>query len=247
MDERDVVELRLRLPAGELGTLARLMEQARSLLTLEGGGAADPAPARTAERPMEAGVNTALDAVKFRRIGEARRAEAGGEARRAEAGGEASPPEAEAAGAPAETDPDDIVPPEAGLWDAPDAATVEAEVRSELPVPAVEAAVSLGPETPAGAADAIERPEAEPASSRREERTPELAVPLPAAPEVRRGLAEVRDAGFTPETTPAEARGGAFAAVEELVGPGPAPLTAESVALAFQRDDRRYDNGFPLY
>ena len=29
MDERDVVELRLRLPAGELGTLARLMEQAR--------------------------------------------------------------------------------------------------------------------------------------------------------------------------------------------------------------------------
>ena len=247
MDERDVVELRLRLPAGELGTLARLMEQARSLLTLEGGGAADPAPARTAERPMEAGVNTAFDAGKFRRIGEARRAEAGGEARRAEAGGEASPPEAEAAGAPAETDPDDIVPPEAGLWDAPDAATVEAEVRSELPVPAVEAAVSLGPETPAGTADAIERPEAEPASSRREERTPELAVPLPAAPEVRRGLAEVRDAGFTPETTPAEARGGAFAAVEELVGPGPAPLTAESVALAFQRDDRRYDNGFPLY
>ena len=238
MDERDVVELRLRLPAGELGTLARLMEQARSLLTLEGGGAAAPSPARMAENPMEAGVNTVFDAVKFRRLGETRRAEAGGEA---------SPPEAEAAGAPAEMNPDDIVPPEAGLWDAPDAATVEAEVRSELPVPAVEAAVSLGPETPAGAADAIERPEAEPASSRREERTPELAVPLPAAPEVRRGLAEVRDAGFTPETTPAEARGGAFAAVEELVGPGPAPLTAESVALAFQRDDRRYDNGFPLY
>ena len=238
MDERDVVELRLRLPAGELGTLARLMEQARSLLTLEGGGAAAPSPARMAENPMEAGVNTVFDAVKFRRLGETRRAEAGGEA---------SPPEAEAAGAPAEMNPDDIVPPEAGLWDAPDAATVEAEVRSELPVPAVEAAVSLGPETPAGAADAIERPEAEPASSRREERTPELAVPLPAAPEVRRGLAEVRDAGFTPETTPAEARGGAFAAVEELVSPGPAPLTAEGVALAFQRDDRRYDNGFPLY
>ena len=238
MDERDVVELRLRLPAGELGTLARLMEQARSLLTLEGGGAADPAPARTAERPMEAGVNTAFDAVKFRRIGEARRAEASGEA---------SPPEAEAAGAPAETDPDDIVPPEAGLRDAPDAAAVEAEVGSELPVPAVEAAVSPGPETPAGTVDAIERTEAEPVPPRREERTPELAVPLPAAPEVRRGLAEAQGAGFAPETTPAEARGGAFAAVEELVSPGPAPLTAEGVALAFQRDDRRYDNGFPLY
>ena len=34
---------------------------------------------------------------------------------------------------------------------------------------------------------------------------------------------------------------------EELVTPGPAPLTAESVSLAFQRDGRRYDNGFPLY
>ena len=176
MDERDVVELRLRLPAGELRTLARLMEQARSLLTLEGGGAAGPAPAKAAEHPMEAGVNTAFDAVKFRRIGEARRAEAGGEARRAEAGGEASPPEAEAAGAPAETDPDDIVPPEAGLRDAPDAAAVEADVGSELPVPAVEAAVSPGPETPSGTVDAIERTEAEPVPPQREERTPELAV-----------------------------------------------------------------------
>ena len=26
-----------------------------------------------------------------------------------------------------------------------------------------------------------------------------------------------------------------------------APLTAEAVSLAFQRDGRRYDNGFPLY
>lgn len=34
---------------------------------------------------------------------------------------------------------------------------------------------------------------------------------------------------------------------EELATPGPAPLTAESVSLAFQRDGRRYDNGFPLY
>ena len=34
---------------------------------------------------------------------------------------------------------------------------------------------------------------------------------------------------------------------EELVTSGPAPLTAEAVSLAFQRDGRRYDNGFPLY
>lgn len=34
---------------------------------------------------------------------------------------------------------------------------------------------------------------------------------------------------------------------EQLVSAGPAPLTAEAVSLAFRRDDRRYDNGFPLY
>lgn len=34
---------------------------------------------------------------------------------------------------------------------------------------------------------------------------------------------------------------------ERLVTRGPAPLTAEAVSLAFRRDDRRYDNGFPLY
>ena len=34
---------------------------------------------------------------------------------------------------------------------------------------------------------------------------------------------------------------------EELVSAGPAPLTAEAVSQAFQRDGRRYDNGFPLY
>lgn len=36
-------------------------------------------------------------------------------------------------------------------------------------------------------------------------------------------------------------------AAEELVLPDPAPLPAEAVSLAFERDSRRYDNGFPLY
>ena len=35
--------------------------------------------------------------------------------------------------------------------------------------------------------------------------------------------------------------------VERLITVTPAPLTAEAVSLAFRRDDRRYDNGFPLY
>jgi len=35
--------------------------------------------------------------------------------------------------------------------------------------------------------------------------------------------------------------------MERLITSSPAPLTAEAVSLAFRRDDRRYDNGFPLY
>ncbi len=32
-----------------------------------------------------------------------------------------------------------------------------------------------------------------------------------------------------------------------LVSAEPAPVSAQAVSLAFERDDRRYDNGFPLY
>lgn len=55
-------------------------------------------------------------------------------------------------------------------------------------------------------------------------------------------------AGYYPEVQLPEAPGGSWNGVrEELTRAGPAPLTAEAVSLAFQRDDRRYDNGFPLY
>ena len=46
MDERNIVELSLRLPAGELGRLARLMEQVRGLLAVEGSGAPLPPDGR---------------------------------------------------------------------------------------------------------------------------------------------------------------------------------------------------------
>ncbi len=46
---------------------------------------------------------------------------------------------------------------------------------------------------------------------------------------------------------PDQPHGGHMAMVEELVTAGPAPLTAQAVSMAFQRDDRRYDAGFPLY
>ena len=61
-------------------------------------------------------------------------------------------------------------------------------------------------------------------------------------------LSASRSAGYYPQVQLPEASGGIWGGIqEELTFSGPAPLTAEAVSLAFQRDDRRYDNGFPLY
>ena len=61
-------------------------------------------------------------------------------------------------------------------------------------------------------------------------------------------LSAPRSAGYYPQVQLPEASGGIWGGIqEELTFSGPAPLTAEAVSLAFQRDDRRYDNGFPLY
>lgn len=73
-------------------------------------------------------------------------------------------------------------------------------------------------------------------------------------PEVRAAQEEVRRALQTPPGAVAELTAAPEAlksrwtgVAEELVAAGPAPLTAESVSLAFRRDGRRYDSGFPLY
>ena len=76
------------------------------------------------------------------------------------------------------------------------------------------------------------------------------AAPLPISPAESQELQApaVPTAGHAPEVQLPEAPGSSWSGVrEELTFPGPAPLTAEAVSQAFQRDDRRYDNGFPLY
>lgn len=74
------------------------------------------------------------------------------------------------------------------------------------------------------------------------------ALPIPPAENQELQDAAVPTAGYAPEVQLPEAPGGSWSGVrEELTFPGPAPLTAEAVSKAFQRDDRRYDNGFPLY
>ena len=246
MDERNIVELSLRLPAGELGRLARLMEQVRGLLALEGSGAAGPAPAGRETNALETGVNTAFDAVRFQQMGEAGSAAAGEnigteeEAEKAAEGSERDAPEIPAVSAEADSagfpvgEMSEAVPAETAVLEGPE-------------IPAAKAEMSPGPEAPAGSAEAARQAEIETAPSVRSEERAELPVPMPAVPDVQQSLREAQSAGIAVQTEPAENRGGVFAAVEELVSAGPAPLTAEAVALAFQRDDRRYDNGFPLY
>lgn len=83
-------------------------------------------------------------------------------------------------------------------------------------------------------------------------RTPEEgnSPPPEEAPSVQEflELSAPRSAGYYPQVQLPEAPGGVWGGIqEELTFSGPAPLTAEAVSLAFQRDDRRYDNGFPLY
>ena len=92
------------------------------------------------------------------------------------------------------------------------------------------------PEAPAPGREVPQREEALPSPARgpaQEQVFQELTAPV---------------AGYYPAVQLPEAPGGSWQEVrEELTYAGPAPLTAEAVSLAFQRDDRRYDNGFPLY
>lgn len=253
MDERNIVELSLRLPAGELGRLARLMEQVRGLLALEGSGAAGPAPAGRETNALETGVNTAFDAVRFQQMGEAGSAAAGEnigaeeEAEKAEEGSERDAPEIPAVSAEAETQAAEADSAGFPVGEMPEAVPAETAVLEGPEIPAAKAEMSPGPEAPAGSAEAARQAEIETAPSVRSEERAELPVPMPAVPDVQQSLREAQSAGIAVQTELAENRGGVFAAVEELVSAGPAPLTAEAVALAFQRDDRRYDNGFPLY
>ena len=89
-----------------------------------------------------------------------------------------------------------------------------------------------------------------------EMREAEGTAPLPfqrlresgvAGREVGQGPALPPSAGFAPESVDNACHEGRAPLQERLVTQGPAPITAEAVSLAFRRDDRRYDNGFPLY
>lgn len=118
----------------------------------------------------------------------------------------------------------------------------------EIPAPQIRE-ILQGPDIPTAEPEEIEfSPEL---SARSQINTEEGELPPPPGSEAREAVFQELTApvaGYYPEVQLPEAPGGAWSGVrEELTYSGPAPLTAEAVSLAFQRDDRRYDNGFPLY
>lgn len=276
MDEQELIQVDLRLPASALDNLARLAEQLRRLTTVISGLSR---PADMLEERVE---SSAFDPERFRELRQKAEKAA------------AQPPQAEAQ--PVRTGAFKHIPgPESAGKATP--LTPEEPKRAQAP-----ASMDINPHTQT-AQDRIgqtaegEIPAAHPAAEESLPSAPpvriepdsqipdaeaareQTEVSLPDAPSARiepdsqiPNAEAAWEQAETEETllfsAQAEITGdmgapqGVGAAVtarpeipqsrwtgitEELIDPGPAPLTAEAVSQAFQRDGRRYDNGFPLY
>lgn len=147
------------------------------------------------------------------------------------------PAEAEAAGydAEAQGDPEAVRPPEMERAEVPGALSEDLNPPPEPP------SVQAGDMVPIPDAPTAQ-PEAE--QNLEDLPTAEVTVRYEASPPP--GTVQ---AGVTPvaEQIPGSLRRGGQGEISSSISPRPAPLTAEAVNLAFRRDDRRYDNGFPLY
>lgn len=255
MEEREPIQVSFRLPAGTLEGLSRLVEQLRLLAAEVGGGAAVPAapPAETGrsdqfdprryEALREGPPAPAAARAAFSHPEEARAVE-GGAVRRLEEppgafekAGAASPEEREGADRTPGASPEEVrePPPEETARreppEGPEAVRAEAETRVEGPEP-----VRLEPES--------QLPAAEAAWTQNGPDTPAVQA---ARAEMSPGAEEPPSAGFTPEAVLEEMSHKRGSVSRELTEEGAAPMTAEAVSLAFRRDARRYDNGFPLY
>ncbi len=225
MEPREQIALTIQLPVEELGRLSRLLDQVRQLM------AAGAAPAGAPQAEAEAG--GAFDSGRFQELA-IRQAQA-------EAWPEPAQPPAEPLGM-AEV-------PEAASATAAPAAAADPAAPAEAPQPPAAPGPEEAPAVPEEAGEAAPSDGSPPPPAAPEGGGPEgaEAEALPFPEERAEGLS-APGAGYEPAAQPPQAPGGSWGGIrEELAFPGPAPLTAEAVSLAFQRDDRRYDNGFPLY
>lgn len=255
MEEQELIHVDLRLPVSALDGLSALAEQLRRL-TAAVNGLRDPA--RASEEFVESG---SFDPERFMALRQ--KAEEAGQTRRhTQREAEAVPVrsevnrqvrEAESAGREVSEEPrppeqDELSASGEMEWQieasSQDTDRAEKTFEEEIPAARAEAESSI-PDAPAVQAEPDSQiPEAEKVWTRERE----AQLPLPAArADMAEGAETPLGAGMV-VTAQAEPPASRWTGVtEELVTPGPAPLTAEAVSMAFQRDGRRYDNGFPLY
>lgn len=267
MDEQELVRIDLQLPASALDSLSRLAEQLRLLTDAVSGN-----PERSARLVQERAENTSFDELRFRNLQpETRSALPMEQDASAARGPEPAVPvrasemkevrAPESAGREAAENREraaQAAPPDSS--DIPDAETVASDLQNGPAAQAVRKASEedLG-EIPAVRPEMGQNVPDPPAVRHEEERQiPEADeekvsmspqdLPLSAVREdIPAGIESPLGAGMVVTAEPDVPQSRWTGITEELVTPGPAPLTAESVSLAFQRDGRRYDNGFPLY
>lgn len=274
MGEKDLIQVSVQLPAGSLDSLTQVVRQLRQLVAEVKGGGPTPAAGAAAERGESGGFDEArYEALLTGRGPEAERvraeiagaADAPGAFRTVRerirepdrAGEEDSLP-------PRDGDGDGSAPPPSGEPDrgeeadrpapgtdreaVPDPQAVrgtETERPEDIPVLRVPPPSQVEDAPQAGMEPESLIPEAEAVWAERAgggaAAPPDGPVPLPSSPATPQTAAVQMSEG--PEAVRSRWSG----VTEELVSAGPAPLTAEAVSLAFRRDGRRYDNGFPLY
>ena len=150
------------------------------------------------------------------------------------------------AGPPAGDAPADAETVTSDTRDGPSAETIQQDADSvieEIPTVQTESHPVPGPEAV--------RMEPESQIQEAERVWEQVETPDYAPSSVQAGVSEEVaapvNAGFVLAMGPDMPRSRWTSGSEMLAAPGGVSLTAEDVSLAFQRDGRRYDNGFPLY
>ena len=235
MDRQEPVQVSFQLPPGSLEGFSRLVEQLRLLAAqLDGGGKTSPAVSSVREG-ME---NPAFDWQRYYELGQGAPPP---ESVHAPCRDEAlTPPEPAEDGLSCESDGAAPAAPPGGTVEHTPLEARAVQDRADSPpaeTPLLDAtAVWMEPESSI--------PEVESVWAAMETRDPD---PAAVRAEAQAVMEPPQSAGFSIGTGPSDLQSRWGGITEELAVAGPAPLTAEAVSQAFQRDGRRYDNGFPLY
>jgi hypothetical protein len=253
MEEEKVIQLSLSLPVSELGRLAALVSQVSDLLSGESGSGLQSSAATTTTETAESRSDS-FDPARFQALwqseAEVRRGEAALSDTSVAARGEVLSPETAAEAVQAAGEVSDV--PEVTRGGVELAAVAEAavaqaaiesaevqvrdaaEVQTEAETYASQAQAELSASEAALERDATVWQEA--AEVLHREGAVSQSVPSPV-----RAQAEISE---TSGGSAASGQSRNTAGQERGASSGP---SAEEVSLAFRRDDRRYDNGFPLY